>query len=33
VGGLMVSTVMTLLVVPVLHSVVLGREPMQPAEV
>jgi multidrug efflux pump subunit AcrB len=33
VGGLMVSTVMTLLVVPVLHSVVLAREPVQRTEV
>jgi multidrug efflux pump subunit AcrB len=33
VGGLMVSTLMTLLVVPVLHSIVLAREPVQPTEV
>ncbi|WP_447983568.1 efflux RND transporter permease subunit [Nitrospira sp. Nam74] len=33
VGGLMVSTLMTLLVVPVLHSIVLAREPAQPAEI
>ena len=33
VGGLMVSTLMTLLVVPVLHSMVLAREPVQATEV
>ncbi|MEP6888280.1 MAG: efflux RND transporter permease subunit [Nitrospirales bacterium] len=33
VGGLMVSTLMTLLVVPVLHSMVLAREPVQYTEI
>lgn len=33
VGGLMVSTLMTLLVVPVLHSMVLAREPIAPIQV
>ena len=33
VGGLMASTLMTLLVVPVLHSMVLAREPVQATEV